>query len=342
MPGRARPASRAAAAQPKPFNAGAGGRGVHPNLRPTLGRTALATLALASLAAAGCAVPANGCRLGDALAIDTRDVLNATDASTWDVLSLYDTHTGTFDTSARLVTAGGASLESREAFSPRSANRSFEVFRIKPGSGTGATVELHYDRVGQGGCGLRDGTFGDARLQVPRLGMTPHPGQGVHVHYAGFWENGTLFETNIKALDQSAWPRAGWYETIPYDPLPVYVYDQSRSEQPAYWKGTTGNLARTGTPVDGPAAPVTSQVDAAAGIGYYSTIKGFNDGLRTASTTTVRVMHMDAKDAYPAGTPNNPLAGDDLVFLVVLDDVVDQPCPSTVGTPSVLGLPCPG
>ncbi|MCA1810998.1 MAG: hypothetical protein LC623_03180 [Halobacteriales archaeon] len=159
------------------------------------------------------------------------------------------------------------------------------------------------------------------------------PGHGAHVWYAGFWENGTLFETNLEAFDHSAWPRAGWYQSVPYEPLPVYVYGQERSEEPAYWKPLP-SPAPTGTPVDGPVGTAA----AAPGLGYYSTIKGFNDGLKGLSTTSTRVIWMAAADAYPAGTPNNPLAGDNLVFFVRLADVVDQPCPSPQPTGT---LACP-
>jgi hypothetical protein len=180
-------------------------------------------------------------------------------------------------------------------------------------------------------CGAAGGvTFSTGALQ--QQGTILAPGHGAHVWYAGFWENGTLFETNIEALDHSAWPRAGWYESVPYAPLPVYVYDQSRSEEPEHWKAH--GAPATGTPVDGPAATAA----AAPGLGYYSTIKGFNDGLKGMSTTGARVTWMDAKDAYPGGTANNPLAGANLVFYVRLEDVVDAPCPAPQPTGM---LPCP-
>ncbi|HUR61645.1 MAG TPA: hypothetical protein VM286_04705 [Candidatus Thermoplasmatota archaeon] len=160
-------------------------------------------------------------------------------------------------------------------------------------------------------------------------GMILTAGHGTHAFYAGFWENGTLFETNIEDFDHSDWPRAGWYESIPYDPLPVYIYDQARSEQPAHWKAPPG-VPASGTPVDGPVGTATS----APGLGYYTTIKGFNDNLKGLSTTSARVFRMDAKDAYPEGTPNNPLAGDNLVFYVYLQDVVDYPCPTPAAGPT--------
>ncbi|MEA3143968.1 MAG: hypothetical protein QOG31_1292 [Thermoplasmata archaeon] len=181
-------------------------------------------------------------------------------------------------------------------------------------------------------CGAAGGvafTTGVIQNQGQRL----TPGHGTHVWYAGFWENGTMFETNIAELDHSGWPRVAGYQSVPYEPLPVYVYDKSRDEQPAQWKPLPG-AGPTGTPVDGPAAAAA----ATPGVGYYSTIKGFNDGLKGLSTTGARVLHLEAKDAYPAGTANNPLAGANLVFYVRITDVVDLPCP----TPQPTGpLACP-
>lgn len=184
-----------------------------------------------------------------------------------------------------------------------------------------------------GGAGGLTHTVGGA-VQEGRM-LTP--GHGAHVWYAGFWENGTLFETNIEALDHSHWPRAGWYESSPYDPLPVYVYDRNRSEEPTHWKPPT-QAARTGTPVDGPLSLPLGAATQEGGLGYSSTIRGFNEGLKGLSTTGQRVVWMAAKDAYPTGTANNPLAGANLVFLVRLADIVDQPCPTPPATGTV---PCP-
>jgi hypothetical protein len=192
-------------------------------------------------------------------------------------------------------------------------------------------------------CGEAGGlSFGAGAVQ--RQGRLLAPGHGAHVWYAGFWENGTLFETNIAAFDHAAWPKAGWYQSIPYTPLAVYVYDQARSEEPADWKGagqTIHGSAAAGTPVEGPAQTAASPVDATLGLGYYTTIQGFNDGLKGLSTEGARVLRMDAKDAYPAGTANNPLAGANLVFYVRLADVVDAPCPAPPLPAAAPVVPCP-
>ena len=172
-------------------------------------------------------------------------------------------------------------------------------------------------------------------------GESASPGQGVHVWYAGFWTNGTLFDTNIEDLDQSDWPRASWYATEPYETLPVYVYDQARTERPIYWASASSQVPRTSTPVDDVVGTVTGTVDGTLGLGYYTTIKGFNDALKGLSTNTARVVVMQPEDAYPNPIEGAPgLGGSALVFLIHVADVVDLPCPSP---PLAAGMdiPCP-
>jgi hypothetical protein len=222
----------------------------------------------------------------------------------------------------------------RTEFNSSVPSQRLERLRLQPGDlARGLDVTWRIAYAVPAGCDGAGGGLVHNLGAHPEEGKVLTPGHGAHVWYAGFWENGTLFETNLEAFDHSAWPKADWYQSVPYEPLPVYVYGQDRSEEPAYWKPLP-SPAPTGTPVDGPVGTAA----AAPGLGYYSTIRGFNDGLKGLSTTSTRVIWMDAKDAYPEGTPNNPLAGDNLVFLVRLADVVDQPCPS----PPVVGeTPCP-
>lgn len=156
------------------------------------------------------------------------------------------------------------------------------------------------------------------------------PGRGAHVHYAGFWENGTLFGTDIPEVDHAGWPHAGWYAYDGSAPLPVYVYGQDASEEPPQWKAPSQAYAQTtpGTPVDGAAYKAASAGDA-AGLGYYTTIKGFNQGLQQALPGDTYVVHLAPKDAYTRpGLEHHPLYGAGLVFLVHVDDVVTQPCPA--------------
>lgn len=149
-------------------------------------------------------------------------------------------------------------------------------------------------------------------LDPPTPGDSARPGQGVHVHTAGFWENGTLFYTNIEALhEDAAWPRASWYAWEGGDALPVYVYDQDRGEMPPLWNPTVG------TPADG-LGPWA----------YFTTIPGFNEALKGLSTHTTRVVRLEPEEAYTRpGNEGHPLYGDALVFYIKVDRVVDLPCP---------------
>ncbi|HEX2065187.1 MAG TPA: hypothetical protein VHI93_00065, partial [Candidatus Thermoplasmatota archaeon] len=120
----------------------------------------------------------------------------------------------------------------RTSFPSNVAGQRLERLRFAPSilaDGVDVSWRIAYDapaRCDSGAGGLVHGLGGGAQ----REGQLVHPGQGAHVWYAGFWENGTMFGTNIEAFDQSAWPRASWYESEPYEPLPVYVYDQSPRE----------------------------------------------------------------------------------------------------------------
>jgi FKBP-type peptidyl-prolyl cis-trans isomerase 2 len=166
-----------------------------------------------------------------------------------------------------------------------------------------------------------------AAIETEGEAESAQPGQGAHVWYAGFWENGTLFDTNLEDLDLgSGWPKAGWYEGGHWEPIPVYVYDQDRSEQPAHWKSPF-----SGTPAAG------SPADEQAGAGYFTTIKGFNEAVKGLPVGTRQIFHIAPEDAYTqAGREDHLLYGDALVFLVEVEDVVDAPCP----TPPAVGGGC--
>ena len=223
----------------------------------------------------------------------------------WDTLVLAD---GTLSASAP---AQGWSVESERFSAPGEAN--FSALRVTPGKDMGH-LALAYQLSD---CeGTHAGTI-SWDLAEPRMGTSAEPGQGVHVLTAGFWENGTLFYTNIAAIDQGDWPRAGWYAWEGDEPLPVYVYDQDRSEQPDLWHDP-----QAGTPVEG----------TVPGLGYVTTIPGFNDALKGLSTNTVRVVRLAPEDAYTrAGNEEHPLYGDALVFYIKVLDVVDAPCPAETG-----------
>lgn len=224
--------------------------------------------------------------------------------TTWDTLVLSR---GGEDPVASAAPAGWAVESGRLSAGDGEANLS--VLRVTPGTGMGA-LDLAYSYADCSG--PQSGTI-HWDLSEPREGRSAHPGQGVHVYTAGFWENGTLFYTNMKSVDHSDWPRAGWYAWEGADPLPVYVYDQDRSEQPAAWKDPTA------------ATPAEGEVP---GLGYFTTIPGFNEALKGLSTNTVRVVRLAPEQGYTrAGNEDHPLYGDALVFYIKVVDVVDLPCP---------------
>ena len=185
----------------------------------------------------------------------------------------------------------------------------FSVLRVSPGPGKGRLdLDYSYSRCD----GPQAGTI-TWDLAAPVEGDRAEPGAGVHVYTAGFLEDGTLFYTNIKAIDHDDWPRTDWYAWEGDEPLPVYVYDEDRAEQPVYWKDP-----QSGTPIAG----------TVPGLGYYTTIPGFNDALKGLSTHTVRVVRMEPEDGYTrAGNEDHPLYGEPLVFYIKAVDVVPLPCP---------------
>ena len=230
-------------------------------------------------------------------------------SGTWDTVVLQ-----TGDAEAPEATAGPAGWTVEvERISDASADN-FSVLRVSPGAGNGR-LDLAYDHAVE--CaGGQSGTI-TWDLAAPQEGRAAEPGEGVHVYTAGFLENGTLFYTNIKAIDHDDWPRTDWYAWEGGEPLPVYVYDEDRGEQPAYWKDP-----QAGTPVAG----------TVPGVGYYTTIPGFNEALKDLSTNTVRVVRLAPEEAYTrAGNEDHPLYGQALVFYIKVDDVVPLPCPMEIG-----------
>jgi hypothetical protein len=143
-----------------------------------------------------------------------------------------------------------------------------------------------------------------------------------------------MFYTNLQSYDGSPWPRAAWYAWEGADPLPVYVYDQDRSEQPPEWKGVGQNVGSPGTPADPAAQGAAGLVDSSLGIGYFTTIKGFNEALKGLTTTTTKVVVIPPEDAYTRdGNEEHPLYGETLVFLIHVDEVHDQPCTRGINQP---------
>jgi hypothetical protein len=158
-------------------------------------------------------------------------------------------------------------------------------------------------------------------LDPPAAGERVRSGKGAYVRTAGFWDNGTLFYTNIQEVqDDAAWPRAGWYTYNGSQPLPVYVYEVTPQERDILW----------GPPTIGGVTLWT----------YYTTIPGFNEVLKTMSTNSVRVVRIAPEDAYTRpGNENHPLYGDALTFFIQVIDVVDVPCPQPPLQPPQCDLP---
>lgn len=251
-------------------------------------------------------------------------------AQPWQTLVFADLGEGsTLETSAWSATPGWKA--STRPVSPNGTDDRFEVVTVEPQGRLKGNATWSFGLHGPAGCDLAWGTvLWD--LAAPRDGMAAHPGQGVHVQTAGFLEDGTLFYTNIPEVDTDPrWPRVPWYEWEGDMSLPVYVYDQERSEIPAYWKSTSSNLAdleKAGAPVDPRAYGVSEEVDHDAGLGYVTTIRGFNEALKGLSTSTTRVVWVAPQDAYTLpGYEDHHLYGQAVVFYIKVWEVRDAPCP---------------
>lgn len=151
---------------------------------------------------------------------------------------------------------------------------------------------------------------------APEPGDVAQVGGGVHVLTAGFFENGTLFYTNMVSVDASPVPRGDGYAWSGSDPLAIFVYDGSTDERLPVWNPTAG------TPLAG-----DPRVGEAPLPEYGVTIAGFNEALKGLSTTTTRVVHVDAEDAYTRpGYEDHPLYGEPLVFMIKAVQVDPLPC----------------
>jgi FKBP-type peptidyl-prolyl cis-trans isomerase len=223
---------------------------------------------------------------------------------TWDTVVL---HSGAGADPVASAGPEGWTVEVERISPAEAAN--FSVLRVGPGHGKGHLgLDYAHEHCGESMTGTITWD-----LAAPEEGRAAEPGQGVHVQTAGFLEDGTLFYTNILAIDHDDWPRTDWYVWEGDEPIPVYVYDQDREEQPLYWHDP-----QWGTPVEG----------TVPGLGYVTTIPGFNDALKGLSPNTVRVVRLDPEEAYThAGAEDSPLYGQAIVFYIRILDVVPLPCP---------------
>lgn len=121
-------------------------------------------------------------------------------------------------------------------------------------------------------------------------GMIPiTAGQHVQTATVGVWLNGTSFYTNIPDLNASAEFPAGFNRSGVADaPLPIYVYDKDRSEQPAGSKDTC----------------------------HFTTITGYNALLKTQVAEGTNVRWLAPEEAYTRpGAEDHHLYGDVLIFM---------------------------
>ncbi len=216
---------------------------------------------------------------------------------------------------------------------------SFEVVTVEPGAGKANATWAFEVTSGHAGCAEAERGSLTWDLAEPVVGSAAAPGQGVHVMTAGFLENGTLFYTNIPEVDSDLrWARTPWYAWEGDAALPVYVYSDDRAEQPAYWMAPSSQVP-TAPPTGSPLDPILEEtltkggatLDEGTGLGYFTTIRGFNEGLKGLSTTTTRVVRIAPEDAYTRpGYEEHDLYGEGVVFVIKVLDVVDAPCPASV------------
>ncbi|HEX9817208.1 MAG TPA: hypothetical protein VGB18_09530 [Candidatus Thermoplasmatota archaeon] len=147
--------------------------------------------------------------------------------------------------------------------------------------------------------------FGDAgegvRFAPRAAGEQAQPGVGVQVRTAGFWTNGTLFYTNMQRVhDDPRIEHAGWYAWEGNDPLPVYIYNTTRTERPERYNAS----------------------------GFVTTIPGFNEALKSIFVGTSFVADLAPEEAYTRpGNEGHDLYGDEIVFYIEITDVVAIDCP---------------
>ncbi len=152
--------------------------------------------------------------------------------------------------------------------------------------------------------------FSEALPVAAGGGGKVQPGTHVQTMTVGLWINGTSFYTNIPALLQNAsFPAGGNIDVTQAAadarPLPIYVYDVDRSEQP---DGSIDNC-------------------------YFTTIPGYNALLKTQVTGVTGARFLTPAEGYTRdGNEDHLLYGDALVFLNVVGLIEgpagpDQPDP---------------
>ncbi|MBW3583367.1 MAG: hypothetical protein KY455_09745 [Euryarchaeota archaeon] len=126
-------------------------------------------------------------------------------------------------------------------------------------------------------------------VQLDKSGPKAVPHDKVKTLTVGVWTNGTSFYTNIADLNADATFPAGYdREQFGGDPLPIYVYDQDRREQPV------GNRDRC----------------------WFTTISGYNALLKSQAELGTNARFLTPEEGYTvAGAEDHFLYGEALVFL---------------------------
>ena len=303
-------------------------------------RVAAVLILVAAGAAAGCLGPMDAeCPARPPFATPVVDgkYMQTDPAQAWQTVVLAPPDDGGRTTELAWNTSRGWLAHGTDLSAPGEGR--LQVATVTPGDGKGEARLDYAVRTDLPSC--RNTQRGSLHwdLAVPERGEGALPGQGVHVMTAGFFENGTLFYTNIPEVDTDPnWPRVSWYKWEGDQPLPVYVYDRDRGEQPQAWKSASSAVAqvpKTGSPADGELAKRAQEADEEFGLGYFTTIPGFNEALKGLSTTTTRVVRLAPEEAYTRpGNEGHDLYGHPIVFYIKVLDVVSSPCPAE--TPPML------
>ncbi len=142
-----------------------------------------------------------------------------------------------------------------------------------------------------------EGSVVDYRAQTA-LAEGPRVQADMHIRTwtVGVWVNGTSFYTNIESFNAdpafpAGYDRAGFGGGA----LPIYVYDEDRSEQPAGSKDTC----------------------------HFTTITGYNELLKTQVESVPGVRFLYPEEAYTVeGAEEHFLYGQPLIFLNLVTEVV--------------------
>lgn len=132
-----------------------------------------------------------------------------------------------------------------------------------------------------------------ATTWTPSSLRTVDPGMHVLTETVGLWTNGTSFYTNVASLlEDPAFPAGGHIDrdaaAASSAPLPIYVYGEENSEQPARSRDTC----------------------------HFTTISGYNALLKRQTELAAGVRFLEPTEAYTReGAEDHLLYGDALLFL---------------------------